>query len=99
MKYFIPHGTGADEIVREVAYECARQTEESILAQLNDFISRGLIIVEQTGPIFVAEQDSARLSIRHSVNLKLKDKEYILSLERQLEELRTLVAKLREDKK
>jgi hypothetical protein len=95
VKYFVPSGNSTSEIVGEIGNEIARNTEAAILGQLNDLISRGLLIVEHTQPILVHDPDSTKISVRTAVNLRLKDREYIESLERQLVELRDLVAKLR----
>lgn len=97
-KIFIPRGGNASEIIAEVGAEIARQTEESILGQLNDFVSRGLLTVERGQPYLVQAQDSAKIELRHTVQLKLKDDIYISSLERQLTELRSLVDVLRGSK-
>lgn len=97
MKIFVPHGP-ASALIEEVGGEIVRQTEASILSQLNELISRGLLIVESHGPIFVQDHLSAKLLVKTSVVLKLKDKEYIESLERQNTELRELISKLREEK-
>ncbi len=94
-KIFIPKIDGLPNMVAEIGGEIARQTEKNILAQLNEFISRGLLIVESTQPVFVREPDSTKLIVRTSVSLRLKDQEYIESLERQIKELNDLIAKLR----
>src|SRR4051812_42730601 len=67
----------------DVAREVAKQTESIILEQLNDFIKRGLIEIE-SGPIsFVDENpfEGHKITIRQSVRLRLKDREYIERLE------------------
>ena len=79
----------------DLAFEVAKQTEESILAQLNDFISRGLLEIEM-GPItFVSSDISMRVEVRQRVALKLKDKEYIQKLEAENKELRDLIVKIK----
>lgn len=67
------------------------KTENLILEQLNDLISRNLLVVE-LGPIsLVQTMDSTKVEIKRSVRLVLKDKEYIEKLEL---ENATLIEKL-----
>jgi hypothetical protein len=96
VKYSIRHGNAAAAVVSEVGSEIARQTEQTLMHQLNEFISCGLIEIESSQPLFVREQDSDNVTIRTAVKLKLKDQDYIESLERQIKELNDLVSKLRE---
>lgn len=66
----------------DVAKEVSKKTESEILRQLNEHISRGLIVIEQTQPQFVSTpEDPNKIEIRTSVRLKLKDQEYIEKLE------------------
>jgi hypothetical protein len=89
----------AVENAQQLAHEVAKQTESLILEQLNDFISRGLICVEQVGPTFVQVVNPLNsrntVSIQQSVRLVLKDKEYVEKLEKENKELRDILAKLR----
>lgn len=69
----------------DVAAHVAKETESLILAQLNEHISRGLIVIEQTQPQLVSHADNPnKIEIRMSVRLKLKEQEYIESLEKNL---------------
>ncbi len=96
MKYFVPNmNSPMDSQISQILAEVAKNTEESILSQLNDFISRGLISVERTSPLLVQSQHSTQLELKYSVHLRLKDAEYIESLERQNKELQDLIHKLR----
>lgn len=82
-------------LVKEIWTELARQTEGFIGEQLADFVSRGLIVLESEHPVLVRDSDSDKYVVRHAVRLKLKDREYIESLERQIKELTELVQTLR----
>ncbi len=96
MNYFIPSGNdGMAEFMSQAMAEVASQTEETILSQLNEFVSRGLLTVERTTPLLVADPHSTKLTVKTKVQLKIKDQEYIESLERQVKELSGLVATLR----
>lgn len=88
----------ADNIASEIADKVAKATEQSILQQLNDFISRGLIEVQQTVPQFVRSFDSDVVEIRQSVTLVLKDKEYIEMLEAKVKKYEEILATLNEVK-
>ena len=82
-------------LASEIADKTAKQTESMILKQLNDFISRGLIEVQQTAPQFVMSYDSDVVEIRQSVNLVLKDKEYIEKLEAKVKKVRRNICGLK----
>lgn len=81
--------------ISDLAKEIAQKTEATILGQLNDFISRGLITVEYGEFCMFQDPTIARLNVSQQITLRLKDKEYIESLERQVLELKTLVDTLR----
>lgn len=86
----------ANDVVREIANDIRVSTEKVILEQLNDFISRGLIVIESTQPILVQDPTSASLKIVQHVKLTLKDKEYIVKLEEENKRLNQLVSNLEE---
>lgn len=69
----------------DIAAHIAKETESLILAQLNEHISRGLIVIEQTQPQFVSHADNPnKVDIRMSVRFKLKEQEYVEKLEKNL---------------
>lgn len=89
----------------KLAKDMAAKAEASILEQLSDFVSRGLIAVEH-GPMLITEGwdrtknrfDSPSapgyiLNVSQTVKLRLKDREYIEKLEKENLELRNLLAK------
>lgn len=65
----------------EIMADMARQTENLILEQLNDLVSRGLLVVERGPMSLVHSQDKDKIEVRQSCRLILKDKEYIEKLE------------------
>jgi len=73
--------------VSDLCLEVAKKTEETILEQLNEFISRGLIVVEVGNWSLVHDQNSDKVTMNRQVKLVLKDKEYIEKLENQVKEL------------
>lgn len=74
-------------LVEKVARESARATEESILDQLNELVSRGLLLVEETKPTLYRSVDSSKITIEKSIRLVLKDQEYIENLESKVKNL------------
>ena len=85
----------ASELIFKTANGLAKQREQLLNNQLNDFISRGLITIKTEGPIFVQSSDQNTIEIRETVTLELLDKEYIQKLENELIELRELVTKMK----
>lgn len=78
----------------EIQKKTATATEKAILAQLNDFVSRGLIVVEVSESFLTRQSDSSQLEVSQRVVLKLKDQEYIEKLEKRVEELTAIVGKV-----
>ena len=95
-------GLGAGEVANmaeELARNVAKETENSIMEQLNEFIKRGLIVVESKAPTLVRELHTTRhggLKVMTSVKLKLKDQEYIENLEKKVKILEDFVGRLKE---
>jgi len=81
-------------IVREISYDIQRATEDGILEQLNDFISRGLITIEITTPQLIQDYGSTKIRVSQSVKVLLKDKEYIETLEKENKELKDLLTRM-----
>lgn len=78
------------DLAYELAHKVAKHTEQEISNQLNDFISRGLILIETTKPVFVEVRENGKygVEVRQGVRLVLKDKEYIEALEQEVKYLR-----------
>jgi hypothetical protein len=85
------HFNSAEKVAKVVG----EARERSILSQLNDFISRGLIETKIGGTQFVMAHDSATIEYREVVELVLKDKEYIEKLEKENAELKGYVEEVR----
>lgn len=85
----------ATDIASDLAKRVAQATEHSILEQLNDFVSRGLIEIQTTGPTFVQVEDitrpTHRIEVRQTVRLVLKDKDYIVQLEKENAKLKEIL--------
>lgn len=100
--YLDVHKNNTSEILQKVAKEAAKQENEILTSQLNEFISRGLLVVEVTQPMLVTSFEvnennpGYEVRIERGVRLVLKDQEYIEKLERENTELKN---KLNEVKK
>ena len=66
------------------------------MLQLNEFIKRGLILIERGPMTFVKEPNSNRVTIRATAKLLLRDQEYISQLEKENEEMRATIRKMME---
>jgi len=81
----------------DVAREVSKATEASIVAQLNDFISRGLIEVKMGPMSFVRDSFHGNtVTVSQTCELVLKDKEYIERLENENKKLKELLFKMQE---
>jgi len=86
------HSGSMAKVIEDIQTKMAKATDNMILQQLNEFISRGLIVVETVQPMMVREADSNKITIRQSVRLVLKDQEYIQTLENRVIELEAALA-------
>lgn len=92
------HYQNQNQLIDQALRETAKQTELAILAQLNELISRGLLVVETEGPMIVQQMDymlDNKIQVGMRVKLKLKDQEYIERLEAENKELLELVNKFK----
>lgn len=76
------------DYMKDVIIKTAKAKDSAILAQLNEFISRGLIIVEEGETMLSRQQGSDEIYATQSIVLKLKDQEYIERLENENKLLR-----------
>jgi len=75
-------------MVQELARIQIKQIDDSILKQLNEFISRGLLVVEQKQPVLIQDSRSSEIRVSTFISLKLKDQEYIEKLEIENKEMK-----------
>lgn len=84
---------------KDIVQKIAKETEKSILGQLNELVKRGLLEVQTTGPTLVQRQDTFNgeyiIDVVQSVNLVLKDQEYIEQLEKENKELKEIIEKIK----
>lgn len=88
--------------INEVVKDIAKQTEDLLMEQLNELVSRGLIVIEQ-GPMTLIEEarqpftspPGHRIRLCQTVRLVLKDQEYIEALEHRNKELEKLLEEIK----
>jgi DNA-binding HxlR family transcriptional regulator len=84
------------DIAKQLSRDAAKATETTILEQLNDFVSRGLIELKMGPQVITQDMYSNKLNIGQTVSLVLKDKEYIEKLETENKQLKELIKKMKE---
>lgn len=84
------------DTINEVIKEYHNNKEAYILEQLNELISRGLLVICETQPIIVRDQYSDKIEIRQSIKLLLKDQEYIVKLETENAQLKVRLQNIEE---
>lgn len=90
-KYLINMNSYTNALVRDMM----QQKENLILEQLNDLISRKLLIIENGSFSLVRESNSNKITYKQTIKLTLKDKEYIEQLEKENKELKEIINKLK----
>jgi fructose-1,6-bisphosphatase/inositol monophosphatase family enzyme len=80
------------QMVQDLVKKAAKHKESLILDQLNELISRDLLVIEETEMMLMRSQDSNEISMSQKVRLVLKDQEYIESLESKIADLEDKVA-------
>lgn len=77
-----------DKFLKEIFSKQSEAIENVIAHQLNEFISRGLIVVERTHSSLVRSATEDKIEIREAIKLKLKDQEYVERLEKENNDLK-----------
>lgn len=84
----------------ELAKKLNESHEREISKQLNDLVSRGIIIVESTQPIIIQELNPAtgrtELKVSQAVRLVSKEHEYIKKIESELDWYKSRFESLRD---
>lgn len=80
----------AQDFIDSVYKDLWSQKEKLLLAQLSDLVSRNILIIEETQPVLVNENDGVKIS--QAVKLTVKDIEKIKSLEQEVEHLKSQLA-------
>jgi hypothetical protein len=82
------HVTSILDQTLELAKSAAESRQAAIVEQLNEFILRGLIVVEVKGGSLYKLPHSNTIEYRETVKLVLKDQEYIETLEAEIAQLK-----------
>ncbi|HLD91227.1 MAG TPA: hypothetical protein VI911_09470 [Patescibacteria group bacterium] len=83
-----------EHLARQLVEEAMKTEQSLILEQLTDLVSRNLLVIESTQPVIIQDCCSNKLTIQKKIKLTLKDKEYILKLEEENKELRSIIKNL-----
>jgi len=70
----------------ELSVELAKMAESKLMDQLNWLVIRGILVIESTQPVLVMDDDN-KITMSQTVELCVKDKEYIERLEQRIEHL------------
>jgi len=79
------------DLVRHLMEKVSEDTDKKLMQQLNWLVSRGLLVAELGPMMIVQEAHSLNIRVEQTVELVLKDKEYIEKLEDEIKELRKVV--------
>lgn len=85
-----------DDLVKQVSENTAKARDAAIVEQLNEFISRGLIVIEDRGLSFMRTPLNDSIEVRTQVVLKLKDQGYIEKLEKENKEMTIIIDRFKE---
>lgn len=81
------------ESAQRIASDLAKQKENIMLEQLNELVSRGLLVCESNEPVLLMED--GKLLYKQMVRLKLRDQEYIEQLESKIKKLEKTLSDIR----
>lgn len=80
-----------DSAVSAVVKEVLKQKETMLLEQLQDLVSRNLLVIEETAPVLVRRDSitdfEPKFDLVQKITLKLRDQEYIEELEAKVVKL------------
>ena len=85
--------------LKDIIQRSMRITDYNSAEQLNELVSKGLLVIELGEPIIVHDEHSSKVEIKRSVKINLKDKEYIESLEKENAKLKEQIKILMNIKK
>lgn len=89
-----------EDLTMEIVKGLMKQKEAIIFEQLQELISRGLLVVEETEPVLVCSESFTHsypeIKLMQSVKLKLKDQEYVEKLEARVKELEKLLTTIQQ---
>lgn len=83
-----------DKYTKQLSKQVAKSTESAILEQLDELVSRNLLVIEQQQPVLVRSSNSGTMEVQSSVRVLLKDQEYIEKLEKENKELQEKLSKV-----
>ena len=84
---FSPH-------IKTLMHDAAQQKEKILVNQINELVSRGLLVIEQGEMQFVRLEHEEKIEMRQNCRIVLKDQEYIEKLEAQVDRLKKVMNQL-----
>lgn len=88
-------GSSQKSEIGMIAKEISESVESAMLAQLNELLSRDLLVWESGQQMLVQDPTTNKLMVRIAGTLRLKDKEYIEQLEKENKEYKEIFSKLK----
>ena len=82
--------------MNSVYNEIYRATEQELYNQLSEYVSRGIIGIEQQEPVLVHDQTSCKVSVQMKIKLVPKELEYIKKLEEENLDLKNRLKAIKE---
>lgn len=88
-------GNNFEQMTKQIAKQVAAAQESAIMGQLNELVSRGLLVVELTQMTLHQDGLSGEVKVSQGCRLVLKDQEYVERLEKENKELKAGMEALR----
>jgi len=79
---------------QDFAENITKQCVDLFTHQLNDLISKGLLVIENKTPMLTQDFNTTQLRLSNVISVQLKDKEYIEKLEKENQELKDTLDKM-----
>jgi hypothetical protein len=80
--------------VFEISKELMKQKEKVIMEQLNDLVSKKLLVIQETEPVLIQCPMSYNIKLEQKVRLVVQDSEYIEKLEKENKNLKDKLEKI-----
>lgn len=85
-----------EQMFKKVCSEINEKQEQNLLQGLNELVSRGLLFVKKSAPVFTQDENTNNIVFSQSVELILKEQEYIEKLEAENLQMKEKLAALHE---
>lgn len=82
---------GANSLVSKVAEELNKNTENAVLEELNELVSRGILVLHRGPTVVVQDPFSNKIEIRQKVRVVLSNQEYVERLESENKKMKNIL--------